>query len=126
MECQANGGGSTPVIFTGWSTIFLLVDIFKALPQIHNLKKNLTPLPNPRYATSFCFAAREFYCWIFLCVLWFPGAEAGSNTWCGRHSPLKICRFSPTNASMNLCRVTACGHLVLLLERALHLTLSQR
>lgn len=57
--------------------------------------KNLPLSPPPRYATFFFFAAWEFYCWIFLCVLWFPGAEAGSNTWCGRHSPLKICRFFP-------------------------------
>lgn len=51
--------------------------------------KTLPLLPTPRYATFSCFAAREFYYWVFLCVLWFPGAEAGSNTWCGRHSPFK-------------------------------------
>lgn len=36
----------TPVIFTGWGIVFLLVDIFKASPQIYNLK-NLTPPPHP-------------------------------------------------------------------------------
>lgn len=32
MLWQANGG-STQVIFTGWSILFLLVGIYKALPQ---------------------------------------------------------------------------------------------
>lgn len=52
MACQASGGGSTLVIFTGWSIIFLLVDIYKALPQIHNFKK-LTPLPTPQICHFF-------------------------------------------------------------------------
>lgn len=85
----------------------------------------MSPPSQPQILFVLC-SQRGFYCWVFLCVFCFPGAEAGSNTWCGRHSPLKICRFSPTNASVNLCGVTACGHLVLLLERALRLTLSQR
>lgn len=55
------------------------------------------PSPQPQIRHFSCFAAGGFYCWVFLCVLWFPGAEQrpASNTWCGRHSPLKICRFSP-------------------------------
>lgn len=100
--------------------MFLLVDICKAFlwnPYLPNVP------PQPQICA---LQPEGFYCWVFLCVLCFPGAEAGPNTWCGRHSPLKICRFSPTNASVNLCGVTACGHLVLLLERALRLTLSQR
>lgn len=57
--------------------------------------QRLSPQPQIRHFS--CFAAGGFYCWVFLCVLWFPGAEQrpASNTWCGRHSPLKICRFSP-------------------------------
>lgn len=95
MPCQANGGGSsTLVIFAGWSIIFLLVDVSKPLPQIQNFS-NITPLPTPRYATSSCSAAREFYCGISLCVLWIPGAAAGSHTWCGKTFTIKCLSFLP-------------------------------
>lgn len=124
MACQATGGGGTLAISAGWSLMFLLVDICKAFLWNPYLP-NVPPPSQPLILFVLC-SQRGFYCWVFLCVFCFPGAEAGSNTWCGRHSPLKICRFSPTNASVNLCGVTACGHLVLLLERALRLTLSQR
>lgn len=55
----------------------------------------LTPLPTPRIATSSCSAAREFYCGIFLCVLWIPGAGTGSHTWCGRTFTIKSLSFFP-------------------------------
>lgn len=54
MPCQANGGGSsTLVIFAGWSIIFLLVDVSKALPQIQNYS-NPSPHPQIRHFFLLC------------------------------------------------------------------------
>lgn len=69
MACQANRGGCTLVIFTGWSIIFLLVGIYKALPQIHRLK-NLTPLPIPQIRHFFLLCSqRILWLGVSLCAL---------------------------------------------------------
>lgn len=57
------------VIFPGWSIVFLLVDIFKALPQIHNFK-NLTPFPIPQICHFFLLCSRRILLLaISLCAL---------------------------------------------------------
>lgn len=69
MACQANRGGCTLVIFTGWSIVFLLVGIYKALPQIRSLK-NRTPLPIPQIGHFFLLCSqRILWLGISLCTL---------------------------------------------------------
>lgn len=68
MPCQANGGGrSTLVIFAGWSIIFQLVGVSKALPQIQNFSN---PSPHPQICYFFLLCSQRILLQdISLCAL---------------------------------------------------------
>lgn len=102
MPCQANGGGSsTLVIFAGWSIIFLLVDVSKALPQIQNYS-NPSPHPQIRHFFLLC-SQRILLRDISLCALDPPEQRPLLTHGVARHSPLKsVLFFPPTDASRDL------------------------